>query len=98
MSTGSSCAMHRKSIGAVLRSSLWFGAAAWLLGGCSLLTAPRPAAAPAVVEAKGPDPKAPRLVPLETRHVELAKGQDLVGETQLIFARHENTFSSIGRQ
>ena len=90
--------MHLPGLRAALRTSLWFGAAAWLLGGCSLLTAPRQAATPAVLETKGPDPKAPRLAALETRHVELAKGQDLVGETQVIFARHENTFSSIGRQ
>lgn len=91
--------MHRSRLRAAMRTWLWFGAAASLLGGCSLLTSPRPATSPAVVEAaKGPDPKAPRLAPLETRHVELGKGQDLVGETQVIFARHENTFSSIGRQ
>ena len=90
--------MHRSSLRAALRTSLWFGAAAWLLGGCSLLTAPRQATAPVVLEAKGPDPKAPRLAAVETRHVELATGQDLVGETQVIFARHENTFSAIGRQ
>lgn len=90
--------MHLPGLRAALRASLWFGAAAWLLGGCSLLTAPRPAATGAVLETKGPDPKAPRLAALETRHVELAKGQDLIGETQVIFARHENTFSAIGRQ
>jgi L,D-transpeptidase ErfK/SrfK len=90
--------MHLPGLRAALRTSLWFGAAAWLLGGCSLLTAPRQAATPAVLETKGPDPKATRLAALETRHVELAKGQDLVGETQVIFARHENTFSAIGRQ
>src|SRR5215510_11617516 len=91
--------MPRSNFRAALRTSVWFGAAAWLLAGCSLLTsAPRQAPAPVVVEAKGPDPKAPRLAALETRHVELAKGQELVGETQLIFARYENTFSAIGRQ
>jgi len=90
--------MHLPGLRAALRTSLWFGVAAWLLGGCSLLTAPRQAATPSVLETKGPDPKAPRLAALETRHVELAKGQDLVGETQVIFARHENTFSAIGRQ
>ena len=90
--------MHRSSLRAALRTSLWFGVSAWLLGGCSLLTAPRPVASPSVLEAKGPDPKAPRLAAVETRHVELAQGQELVGETQLIFARHENTFSAIGRQ
>ena len=90
--------MHLPGLRAALRTSLWFGAAAWLLGGCSLLTGPQQAPTNTVLETKGPDPKAPRLAALETRHVELAKGQDLVGETQVIFARHENTFSSIGRQ
>jgi L,D-transpeptidase ErfK/SrfK len=90
--------MHRRGLRAALRTSVWFGVAAWLLGGCSLLTGPQQPAAPAVLEAKGPDPKAPRLAAVETRHVELAKGQDLIGETQVIFARHENTFSAIGRQ
>ena len=90
--------MHLPGLRAALRTSLWFGAAAWLLGGCSLLTGPRQAATPAVLETKGPDPKAPRLAAVETRHIELAKGQDVIGETQVIFARHENTFSAIGRQ
>jgi L,D-transpeptidase ErfK/SrfK len=90
--------MHSSSLRAALRTSLWFGAAAWLLGGCSLLTSPREAPVAGLAEAKGPDPKAPRLAAVETRHVELAPGQELVGETQVIFARHENTFSAIGRQ
>ena len=92
--------MPRSNFRAALRTSVWFGAAAWLLAGCSLLTsAPRGVApAPVVAEVKGPDPKAPRQAVLETRHLELAKGQELIGETQLIFARYENTFSAIGRQ
>jgi L,D-transpeptidase ErfK/SrfK len=91
--------MPRWNFRAALRTSVWFGSAAWLLAGCSLLTsAPRAAPTPVVVETKGPDPKAPRLAVLETRHLELAKGQELIGETQLIFARYENTFSAIGRQ
>jgi L,D-transpeptidase ErfK/SrfK len=92
--------MHRSYLRAALRKSIWFGAAAWLLGGCSLLTPrPRETASPAVVEVPAvPDPKAPRLAALETRHVELAEGQELIGETQVIFARHENTFSMIGRE
>lgn len=92
--------MPRSNFRAALRTSVWFGAAAWLLAGCSLLTSgPRGVApAPVVAEVKGPDPKAPRQAVLETRHLELAKGQELIGETQLIFARYENTFSAIGRQ
>jgi L,D-transpeptidase ErfK/SrfK len=90
--------MPRSSLRAALRASLWFGAAAWLLGGCSLLSPPREAASPAAVAPAGPDPKAPRLAAVETRHVEVATGQELVGETQVIFARYENTFSAIGRE
>jgi len=71
-------------------------AAVGLFGGCSLLAPAHDAAAPVAVVAK-PDPNAPRLAALETRHFELAPTQDVVGETQVIFARHENTFSSIGR-
>jgi L,D-transpeptidase ErfK/SrfK len=83
---------------AALRQSTFFAMAAWLLGGCSLLTAPRAPTAPAAVAAAAaPDPAAPRQAPLETRHFELVPGQELVGETQVIFARHENTFSAIGR-
>ena len=67
--------MPRSNFRAALRTSVCFGAAAWLLVGCSLLTAPREVPTPVVVEAKGPDPKAPRLAAVETRHLELAKGQ-----------------------
>jgi L,D-transpeptidase ErfK/SrfK len=72
-----------------------------LLGGCSLFpsqhrdatsTVPAPAA-------NVPDPHAPRLAPLETRHFTLSDpAQEIVGETQVLFTRHENTFSAIGRQ
>jgi L,D-transpeptidase ErfK/SrfK len=69
-----------------------------LLGACSLLSPQQPPEAPPVVTAPvRPDPAAPRLAALETRHFELAAKQDVVGETQILFARHENTFSSIGR-
>jgi L,D-transpeptidase ErfK/SrfK len=48
---------------------------------------------------RGPDPAAPRLAPLETRHVTLAAAnQDLIGETQVLFSHYEDTFSAIGRQ
>jgi L,D-transpeptidase ErfK/SrfK len=72
-------------------------AAVALLGGCSLLAPSHDAATPVVVAPPRPDPNAPRLTALETRHFELAAAQDVVGETQVIFARHENTFSAIGR-
>jgi hypothetical protein len=92
--------MHRPNLRAALRTSFSFGVAAWLLGGCSLLVAPRQPARPAAVTAPpaAPNPAAPRLAALETRHFELAPSQEVVGETQVIFARYENTFSAIGRQ
>ncbi len=71
---------------------------ATLLGGCTLLSPPREAAGPVIEAPARPDPTAPRLAALETRHFELAADQELAGETQVIFARHENTFSAIGRQ
>jgi L,D-transpeptidase ErfK/SrfK len=71
-----------------------------LLGGCTLLTSqPREVAPAMVAPISVPDPRAPRLAPLETRHFVLADGkQEIVGETQILFTRYENTFSSIGRQ
>ena len=83
---------------AAVRTTLCFAAAAWLLGGCTLLTPPRQPAAPAVAEPALPNPAAPRLAALDTRHFELALEQEVIGETQVLFARYENTFSAIGRQ
>ncbi len=92
--------MHRKLHAALLKP-VHLGVATWLLGGCALLD-PTPRsqiAAPAVVQAPAaPNPAAPRLAALDTRHFELASQQEVVGETQVIFARYENTFSAIGRQ
>ncbi len=92
--------MHRSNLRAALRPSISFAAVAWLLGGCSLLTAPHgaPSAPPVVAAPPAPNPAAPRLQPLETRHFELAANQEVVGEMQIIFSRHQNTFSAIGRQ
>jgi L,D-transpeptidase ErfK/SrfK len=91
--------MHRSNFRAALRHSMCFVAAAWLLGGCSLLMPPHKPAAPAAVTAPAaPNPASPRLAALETRHFELAASQEVIGETQVIFARYENTFSAIGRQ
>jgi L,D-transpeptidase ErfK/SrfK len=61
---------------------------------------PHEPVAPAAVIAPPtqPNPAAPRLAALETRHFALAPQQELVGETQVLFARYENTFSAIGRQ
>jgi L,D-transpeptidase ErfK/SrfK len=70
-----------------------------MLGGCVFMpteTSTAPAAVPVV---RGPDPAAPRLPPLETRHVALATpAQDVIGETQVLFTHYEDTFSAIGRQ
>jgi L,D-transpeptidase ErfK/SrfK len=68
-----------------------------LLAGCVSLPADE-GTAPASTVAAAPDPKAPRLSPLDTRTVSLAPGQELVGETQVLFARYENTFTAIGRR
>ena len=90
--------MHRH-LRAALYGSIQLAAAAVWLSGCSLLMSPRGPAAPAAASAlPQPDPSAPRLAALETRHFELAATQELIGETQVIFARYENTFSAIGRQ
>jgi L,D-transpeptidase ErfK/SrfK len=72
-------------------------AALLLLAGCASLPTDE-GAAPAPVVVTAPDPKAPRLSPLDTRTVSLASGQELVGETQVLFARYENTFTAIGRR
>ena len=90
--------MCRKLRAAALKS-IHFGIAAGWLAGCTLLTPPNEPTAPvAVIAPARPDPAAPRLEALETRHFELAPQQQLVGETQVLFARYENTFSAIGRQ
>ncbi len=69
-----------------------------LLGGCVFMPT-ETAVAPAAPVVRGPDPSAARLAPLETRHVTLAAaGQDLIGETQVLFSHYEDTFSAIGRQ
>jgi len=81
-----------------LRHGSSLAATALLLGGCTLLS-PRDATAPAAVEAPArPDPSAPRLAALDTRHFDVGADQELVGTAQVIFARYENTFSAIGRQ
>jgi len=81
-----------------LGRTLAFVALASTFAGCSLLKADRDAAPPSVVAPVQPDPNAPRVAALETRHFTLAANQDVVGETQVLFARYENTFSAIGRE
>jgi L,D-transpeptidase ErfK/SrfK len=80
-----------------LRHGLTLAVVALLLGGCTLF-ASRDVAPRAVEAPPRPDPTAPRFAALETRHFDLAAGQELVGATQVIFARYENTFSAIGRR
>ncbi|HEY9182620.1 MAG TPA: hypothetical protein VIQ99_05440, partial [Gammaproteobacteria bacterium] len=86
-------------LGALVRPVQLF-AVTLLLGGCSFLMTPQKAEGPPAQAAvpNDPDPAAPRLAPLDTRHFELAPGQEVIGATQVIFARHENTFSTIGRE
>jgi len=91
--------MRRSNGHAVLIRSIYSGAAALLLGGCSFLMPQHEPAVPAEALAPArPDAAAPRLGALETRHFDLTPDQELIGETQVIFAHYENTFSSIGRE
>jgi L,D-transpeptidase ErfK/SrfK len=70
------------------------------LGGCAFLgSVPDPVTPPPAAVVSQPDPQAPRQAPLETRHFTLTSPeQELIGETQVLFTRYENTFSTIGRQ
>lgn len=68
-----------------------------LLGGCISLPADQAGSAQRSI-ASGPDPSAPRLPPLDTREQPLAPGQEVIGETQVLFTRYENTFAAIGRE
>lgn len=57
----------------------------------------RPAAAETPPPA--PDPSAPAAAPLDTSHFEGVTADDeLLGEVQILFARHENTFVQIARE
>lgn len=69
-----------------------FGAAA--LGGCTLLPS-QDAETPVAVA--GPDPTAPRLEPLDTRFFPVLDESTVVGEPQILFARHEDTLPDIAR-
>ncbi len=83
---------------ASLGRTLAFAALASAFAGCSLLTSNRAAPPPSVGVPTQPDLNAPRLAALQTRQFTLGAGQELVGETQVLFARYENTFSAIGRE
>jgi L,D-transpeptidase ErfK/SrfK len=50
-------------------------------------------------KATGPDAAGPRQAALDTRHFDLATAnQELVGTTQVLFAKHENTLPGIARE
>lgn len=75
------------------------GVLAAALSACALVPQQQVAAPVAPAVPTQPDAAAPRLAALETEHVTLSSTeQALIGETQVVFARFENTFSSIGRE
>jgi L,D-transpeptidase ErfK/SrfK len=80
-----------------LRVAAVFSIALSQLAGCALLTKPAEPAGAQPQAVLRPDPSAPRLAPLETRHFDLAAGQELVGQAQVLFTRQENTFSAIAQ-
>ena len=60
-----------------------------LLGGCTIFSSPRDGAASAVAPAPTrPDPSAPRLAALDTRHFDVAPEHELIGTAQVVFARY----------
>jgi L,D-transpeptidase ErfK/SrfK len=83
---------------ALLGRTLAIVAIACAFAGCSVLNKEAVAPPPAVVAPPRPDPNAPRVAALDTRQFTLAANQDVIGETQVLFARYENTFSAIGRE
>jgi L,D-transpeptidase ErfK/SrfK len=83
----------------------WLGACAYLdglnLGAWRDEFGRRPAAGEPVADdtVPAPDPAAVRVAPLETSHFDaVAADVELLGSTQVLFARHENTFVQIARQ
>ena len=80
-------------------SGAWLVSAAALgLGGCQ--TSPTSSTiAPAQVVHSFPDPEAPRLAAVETTRFAMpSREQELLGATQVLFARYEDTFSAIARE
>lgn len=73
-----------------------------VLTGCSLLPGHDPTASVEIAlprDPSAPDPNAPRFAPLRTRHfAAVAPNAEVLGATQVLFARHENTFSELARQ
>ena len=89
----------RSSVPAALFGrALAIAALASAFAGCALQKSESVAPPPVVVAPPRPDPNAPRVAALETRQFTLATNQDVVGETQVLFARYENTFAAIGRE
>jgi L,D-transpeptidase ErfK/SrfK len=81
-----------------LRQVALCGSLFGVFAGCVFMPVDAPVSPPVEVATR-PDPRAPRLAPLETRHFVLASAdQELVGETQVLFTHYEDTFSAIGRQ
>lgn len=73
-----------------------------VLSGCSFLPGHGPTATveiPLPRDPSVPDRNAPRLAPLATRHfAAVAPATEVLGATQVLFARHENTFSDLARR
>ena len=78
--------------------------AAWLVGGVALAlagcqTSPSSSTDSTRAVRVFPDPDMPRLEAVETTRFETpAEGQEVLGETQVLFARYEDTFSAIARE
>ena len=54
---------------------------------------------PAAAGPLAPDPDAPRLAPLATRHFSgVGAGDEVLGEVQIVFARHDNTLVDFARR
>tara|TARA_R110002096_G_scaffold5863_18_gene27048 strand:+ start:427 stop:1539 length:1113 start_codon:yes stop_codon:yes gene_type:complete len=73
-----------------------------VLTGCSLLPGYGPSTSVEIAlprDPSAPDPDAPRLAPLGTRYfAAVAPTAEVLGTTQVLFARHENTFSELARR
>jgi L,D-transpeptidase ErfK/SrfK len=69
------------------------------IAGCVFLPQSTTVAPPPAAVVLQPDPHAPRLAPLETRHLQLTTADhEVIGEVQVLFTRYENTFSAIAQQ
>ena len=73
--------------------------AARLLGGCVVhVTNPEVAPTPVVVEARARSEGAAARAVSRRATSSSRRSQEVIGETQVMFARYEDTFSAIGRQ